>query len=70
MCPWAIEDILSWVLSRKPFEAAFHTATHQISKTKEEGRVAKNQYQKSRYNNATAAEKVMLYQRKNETLGS
>jgi hypothetical protein len=68
MCPWPFESMLYRGACRdSPIRQPFHTAPHKDLKTKEERRLAKNEYQRLRFKKVTDHEGVGLYRKKKDT---
>lgn len=70
LCPWPADSIIYRGACREsPLRQPFHTVPHQIPKTEDEIRLAKNKYQKSRRETATLGQKEAVYQKKNRLYG-
>ena len=65
LCPWPIETLeYRGACRESPLKQPFHTLPHRIPKNKAEARLNKNNYQKSRHENASDMHKKVLLQKK------
>lgn len=70
LCPWPVESITYRGACRQsPLRKAFHNVPHQLPKTEDEVRLAKNNYQKPRLENAIGRQRKAFYQKKKQLYG-